>query len=294
MTIASMTGFARLAGACCLGPFAWEIKAVNAKGLDVRLRLPPQLDAIEPEVRARIARRLTRGTVNATLTLQREAANPEVRVNRDLLQKLAAAVAGIDLHGSIAPATLDGLLAVRGVVEVRDAEETEADRLEAGAHMLVGLDEALDRLAAMRVQEGTALATILGGKLARIVALVEAADACPARRPEAIRARLAQAVTILAGHPNFDQNRLYQEAILLAAKADVREELDRLMTHATAARELLAEGGAVGRRLDFLAQELGREAGTFCAKSNDASLTTTGLELRAEIEQFREQIQNIE
>jgi len=294
MTIASMTGFARLAGACCLGPFAWEIKAVNAKGLDIRLRLPPQLDAIEPEVRARISRRLTRGTVNATLTLQREAANPEVRVNQDLLQKLAAAVAGIDLHGSIAPATLDGLLAVRGVVEVRDAEETENDRREAGAHMLVGLDEALDRLAAMRVQEGTALATILVAKLASIQALVEAANACPARRPEAIRARLAQAITILAGHPNFDQNRLYQEALLLAAKADVREELDRLMTHATAARELLAEGGAVGRRLDFLAQELGREAGTFCAKSNDASLTTTGLELRAEIEQFREQIQNIE
>lgn len=294
MTIASMTGFARLAGASGLGSFAWEIKSVNAKGLDVRLRLPPQLDAIEPEVRARISRRLTRGTVTVTLTLQREAAYPEVRVNQDLLQKLAAAVAGIDLHGSIAPATLDGLLAVRGVVEVRDAEETEEERRDAGTRMLASLDEALDRLVAMRVQEGTALGMILVAKLARIGGLVEAADACPARRPEAIRARLAQSITNLVGHPNFDQNRMHQEALLLAAKADVREELDRLMTHATAARELLAEGGAVGRRLDFLAQELGREAGTLCAKSNDAGLTTTGLELRAEIEQFREQIQNIE
>ncbi len=294
MTIASMTGFARCSGASRLGSFAWEIKAVNARGLDIRVRVAPQLDAIEPEARARIAHRLTRGTVNATLTLQREAGSPEVRVNQDLLQKLAAAIAGIDLHGSIAPATLDGLLAVRGVVEVRDAEETEEERRDAGASMLASLDEALDRLVAMRVQEGTALCVILVGRLARIEALVEAADRCPGRRPEAIRARLAQSIAILADTAKFDENRLCQEALLLAAKADVREELDRLMTHATAARGLLAEGGAVGRRLDFLAQELGREAGTLCAKSNDAALTAMGLELRAEIEQFREQIQNIE
>jgi uncharacterized protein (TIGR00255 family) len=294
MPIASMTGFARLSGVSGLGPFAWETKAVNARGLDVRLRLAPQFDAIEPEARARIARRLTRGTINATLTLQRAAGSPEVRVNRDLLGKLAAVVAGIDLHGAIAPATLDGLLAVRGVVEVRDAEETEAERREAGAVVLAGLDAALDRLVAARIQEGAALGTILAAKLARMFALVSAADACPARRPEAIRARLAQSLAMLAGQVNFDQNRLYQEALLLAAKADVREELDRLVTHATAARELLVQGGAVGRRLDFLSQELGREAGTLCAKSNDGSLTEIGLELRAEIEQFREQIQNIE
>lgn len=294
MTIASMTGFARLAGASGLGPFAWEIKAVNARGLDIRLRVAPPFDAIEPEARARIARRLTRGTVNATLTLQREATNPDVRVNQELLQKLAAAIAATDLHGSIAPATLDGLLAVRGVVEIREAEETEDERLVAGALVLASLDEALDRLVAMRGREGTALGAILEARLARIEALVTAADECPGRRPDAIRARLEQSIAILAGNANFDQNRLHQEALLLAAKADVREELDRLMTHATAARELLAEGGAVGRRLDFLAQELGREAGTLCAKSNDAHLTAIGLELRAEIEQFREQIQNIE
>jgi uncharacterized protein (TIGR00255 family) len=294
MKIASMTGFARLAGASCLGPFAWEIKAVNARGLDIRLRVAALFDSIEPEARARIARRLTRGTVNATLTTQRATANPEVRVNQDLLQKLASAIAGIDLHGSIAPATLDGLLAVRGVVEVADAEETEDQRGAACVHVLASLDAALDDLVATRICEGKALGAILSTKLASIQALVAAADSCPARRPEAIRARLAQSIAILAGQTNFDQNRLYQEALLLAAKADVREELDRLMTHATAARELLAEGGAIGRRLDFLAQEFGREAGTLCAKSNDASLTNIGLELRAEIEQFREQIQNIE
>lgn len=294
MSTASMTGFARVSGASRLGPFAWEIKAVNAKGLDVRLRLAPQLDRVEPEARALIARRLARGTVNATLSLQREPGSPEVRVNRDLLQKLAAAVAGIDLYGAIAPATLDGLLAVRGVVEVHDAEESEEERRDAGADVLASLDEALDHLVAMRIQEGTALCTILVARLARVEALVEAADRCPGRRPEAVRARLAQSIALLAGNGNFDENRLCQEALLLAAKADVREELDRLMTHATAARKLLVEGGAVGRRLDFLAQELGREAGTLCAKSNDAALTAIGLELRAEIEQFREQIQNIE
>jgi uncharacterized protein (TIGR00255 family) len=295
MTIASMTGFARLSGASALGPFAWEIRAVNAKGLDIRIRVAPQLDAIEPEVRARIARRLARGTVNATLSLQRETGNPEVRVNTELLQKLAAAIARIDLHGSIAPATLDGLLNVRGVVEVHEAEETEDDqRREAGAQMLACLVEALDRLVATRVQEGEALVRILQARLGGIEALVAAADACPARRPEATRARLAQSIAVLAGNPNFDQTRLHQEALLLAARADVREELDRLMTHATAARELLTHGGSVGRRLDFLAQELGREAGTLCAKSNDATLTSIGLELRAEIEQIREQIQNIE
>lgn len=289
-----MTGFARFAGASRLGPFAWEIKAVNAKGLDIRLRLATQFDAVEPEVRARIARRLTRGTVHATLISQREAPNPEIRVNDELLRKLVAAIAAIELPGAIAPPTLDGLLVVRGVVEVVEVGETDEERREASAKVLEGLDEALEALVAMRAREGELLGSILATRLGRIEVLTAAAESSPARRPEAIRARLAQSIAILAGHMNFDQNRLYQEALLLAAKADIREELDRLMTHATAARELLAEGGAIGRKLDFLAQELGREAGTLCAKSNDASLTALGLELRAEIEQLREQIQNIE
>jgi uncharacterized protein (TIGR00255 family) len=294
MTIASMTGFARLTGASSLGPFAWEIKAVNAKGLDVRLRIASLFDSIEAESRARIARRVTRGTINVTLTAQRGSAIPEVRINQDLLQKLASAIATVDLHGSIAPATLDGLLSVRGVVEVIDAEDTEEQRRTACVHVLSSLDDALDQLVAMRAREGRALGAILSTKLSRIQNLVAAADACPARRPDVIAARLSHTIALLARQANFDQNRLYQEALLLAAKADVREELDRLVTHAAAALELLAEGGAIGRKLDFLAQEFGREAATLCAKSNDASLTNIGLELRAEIEQFREQIQNIE
>jgi uncharacterized protein (TIGR00255 family) len=294
MTLASMTGFARAAGS--FGPWrlAWELKSVNAKGLDARLRLSPPFDAIEPDARAKLAQKLHRGTIQAGFTAQRETVTPEVRVNQDLLRKLLKAIAAIPLPEMISPATLDGLLSVRGVVEISDAAENEAEILKARTSALELLDTALDQLVAMRQSEGTALKTILSSRLEKIAALTQAADQCPARKPEAIQARLAQSLAMLAGNSNFDQNRLHQEALMLAAKADIREELDRLSAHAAAARDLLANGGAVGRRLDFLAQELSREANTLCAKSNDSSLTALGLELRVEIEQFREQVQNIE
>jgi uncharacterized protein (TIGR00255 family) len=294
MTIASMTGFARGTGITPFGRYSWEIKAVNAKGLDLRLRLAQGFDAIEPEARALVAKALSRGTVYATLTLQRDTAAPDIRVNLALLNKLVASLTAIDLQGRLAPATLDGLLAVRGIVEVSEAEDDAAAIEAARAGVLAGLESALVSLVAMRRGEGEVLACLLGEKLDRIKALTAAAGDSPALAPEAIRARLSQSIALLAGHANFDENRLHQEALILAVKSDIREELDRLLAHAEAARVLLAKGGAVGRRLDFLAQELGREASTLCAKSNDASLTEIGLELRVEIEQFREQIQNLE
>jgi uncharacterized protein (TIGR00255 family) len=294
MTLASMTGFARAAGWAGPWRLTWELKAVNAKGLDARLRLSPPFDAIEPDARARIAQKLTRGTLQAAFTAEREATTPEVRINQDLLRKLMTAIAAIPLPEMISPVTLDGLLSVRGVVEISDAADNEAELLRARASALALLDTALDSLVTMRQSEGATLATVLSARLEKIAALTQAADICPARKPEAIQARLAQSLAFLAGNANFDQNRLHQEALMLAAKADIREELDRLAAHTAAARELLAMGGAAGRRLDFLAQELSREANTLCAKSNDASLTGLGLELRVEIEQFREQIQNIE
>jgi uncharacterized protein (TIGR00255 family) len=294
MTIASMTGFARAARGAGPWRLGWELKSVNAKGLDARLRLPPPFDAIEPDARARLSRKLNRGTVQAMLAAQRDAAMPEVRINEDLLQKLIAACAGIPLPERIAPATLDGLLALRGVVEIIDAPEDEAVILRARAAALDLLDTALDSLVAMRQSEGGTLALVLSARLEKIAALTQAADQSPARKAEVIQVRLAQSLAYLVGNANFDQNRLHQEAFMLAAKADIREELDRLAAHTAAARELLTTGGAAGRRLDFLAQELSREANTLCAKSNDASLTGLGLELRVEIEQFREQIQNIE
>ena len=294
MTLASMTGFARAAGSAGPWRLTWELKAVNAKGLDARLRLAPPFDAIEPDARAKLVQKLTRGTIQAGFTAQREITTPEVRVNQDLLRKLITAIAAIPLPEMISPATLDGLLSVRGVVEISDAAENEAEILAARASALELLDTALESLVTMRRSEGAVLATVLSARLETIAALTQAADLSPARKPGAIQARLAQSLAMLAGNSNFDQNRLHQEALMLAAKADIREELDRLGAHTTAARDLLAKGGAVGRRVDFLAQELSREANTLCAKSNDASLTALGLELRVEIEQFREQVQNIE
>jgi uncharacterized protein (TIGR00255 family) len=294
MTIASMTGFARASGATTLQRWAWELKSVNAKGLDVRLRLPPGFDADEAEIRARLGKVLVRGTCYATLSVQREAATPEVRVNHELLQQLSSALAALPVSDKMRPASLDGLLAVRGVIDIREAEETEEQVATLHAAALAGLDEALEQLLAMRRGEGDALKKILLTRLDRLGQLQRAADECPARTPEAIRARLTTLVSNIASQTSLDQTRLYQEALLMAAKADIREELDRLVTHISAARELLGKGGAIGRRLDFLAQELGREANTLCAKSNDAELTAIGLDLRAEIEQFREQVQNIE
>jgi uncharacterized protein (TIGR00255 family) len=295
MSLSSMTGFARASGA--RDPYRWvfELKSVNAKGLDLRLRTPLGFDRIEGEARAKLARALARGTCFATLTVQREGGAPQARVNMPALAAIVSAVKEAAEGTGLAPPTLDGILAIRGVVDVVEAGDDEPTLAAACAGALDTLDEAIGALVAARRAEGAALAAILNERLAAIAALTKAADESPARRPEAIAKRLAQSVAALldAGR-GFDENRLYQEAVLLAAKADIREELDRLKTHVEATRELLREGGPVGRRLDFLAQELAREANTLCAKANDVTLTAIGLDLRGQIEQLREQIQNIE
>ncbi len=295
MGLTSMTGFARTAGA--RGAWRWtvELKCVNAKGLDLRLRLPPAFDRIEAEARARLAAALARGTCYATIAALREGAGVQARVDTAILAQVAlAAREAAEIH-RLAPPTMDGLIAVRGVVEVVEASDDEATMAAACAGVLESLDEAIVALGQARRAEGAALHAVIGERLEAIAALTEAADRNPARAPEAVRARLAASVaTLLESGRGFDENRLHQEAILIAAKADIREELDRLKTHVGAARALIAEGGPVGRRLDFLAQELAREANTLCAKANDASLTRQGLELRVQIEQLREQVQNIE
>ena len=294
MTLSSMTGFARSAGASPPFRWSWEIKSVNSKGLDLRLRLPPGFDAIEAECRARLSKCLARGAVYATLTAQRDAGALDIRVNEQALASLLAAIERLDLPSGVRPASVDGLLAVRGVVETVDNVDDEAAGAAAQQAMLAGLDAALDEIVRMRAAEGAALAEVLAARIDRIAALARAADENPGRRPEAVRARLEQSIAALAGQVSLDPNRLHQEALLMAGKADVREELDRLAAHVAAARDLMRKPGAVGRRLDFLAQELAREANTLCAKSNDAALTNLGMELRVEIEQFREQVQNIE
>ncbi len=295
MAVSSMTGFARAAGSGGTWRWTFEVKSVNAKGLDIRLRMPAPFDRAEGEARTRLARALARGTCFATLTAQREGAMAAARIDLKALESLAVAAREAAIKAGLAPPTMDGLLALRGVIETADTADDEEAANAACVGALSSLDEAIAALAAARRWEGEALAAVLLDRLWAIAAIVEAADLNPTRRPEAVRDRLAQSVAaLMASSRGLDENRLHQEAILLAAKADIREELDRLKTHVAAARALIDGGGAIGRRLDFLAQELAREASTLCAKANDVSLTTQGLELRAQIEQFREQVQNVE
>jgi uncharacterized protein (TIGR00255 family) len=295
MSIASMTGFAREAGVTGSYQWAWELKTVNGRGLEVRVRTPSGLDAIGEEARGQILKALTRGQGQLNLSLSKASAAPKLRVNQDVLQSLLSAIGGLTLPDNVKPASLDGLLSVRGVVELDDdaADPSQDEGLVAA--LRAGIDTLIGSLKTARLKEGQALAVVLGQQLDNISRLVDEAEAAPARRPEAIRARLeAQIAELLDGKAALDPARLHQEAVLIAARADIREELDRLRAHVDAARGLLQEGGSVGRRLDFLAQEFGREANTLCAKANDVSLSRIGLELKAVIEQFREQVQNVE
>jgi uncharacterized protein (TIGR00255 family) len=295
MALSSMTGFARGHGVTGAYAWNWELKSVNAKGLDVRFRLPPGWDAVEVAARAAATKALSRGTVYCNLTVERKGVQPTVKVNEAVLAAVLATAK--DLAGKIdaAPPSLDGILALKGVIEIAESDEREEDRRAAEAAIIAGFDKTLADLVAMRRAEGETLRGLLTARLEEIAALTARAEANPGRKAEAVKARLAEQVaTLLAASERFDSDRLHQEAILMASKADIREELDRLVSHVAQAKGLLAGGGAVGRRLDFLAQELHRESNTLTAKSNDVDLTNTGLELKTVVEQFREQVQNLE
>jgi uncharacterized protein (TIGR00255 family) len=295
MPLASMTGFARSQGAAGSYHWAWELKSVNGKGLDLRLRLPQGWDAIEVPARTSAARNLARGNVSATLNIERNGALQAVRVNEEVLAALLETIRKIAKRVDASPPSLDGILGLKGVMEITETEENAGDRREAEGAVAKGFEAALSELVSARRNEGAALSRVLEARLVEIARLTAAAEASPARAPEATRARLAEQVkSIIGTGEKLDSDRLYQEAILLAARADVREEIDRLKAHVEAAQKLLAEGGPVGRKLDFLAQELNRESNTLCAKSNDVSLTAIGLDLKAAVDQFREQVQNIE
>jgi uncharacterized protein (TIGR00255 family) len=295
MALSSMTGFARGHGVSGPYTWAWEVKSVNGKGLDLRLRTPPGWDAIEVPVRTRAAERLTRGSVQANLTVERSGATPTVRVNTAVLDAVLAAIRQFGSKIEVAPPTLDGLLSLKGVIEISDTEPNEDERRSAESAVVAGFADVIGSLADMRRGEGAHLGRLLTTRLDEIGALVARAERAPGRQPDAIRARLAEQIaTLLAQSERFDADRLHQEAIMIATKADVREELDRLVAHVSQARRLIEEGGAIGRRLDFLAQEFNREANTLCAKANDVELTNIGLELKAAVEQFREQVQNVE
>ena len=295
MRVASMTGFSRTQGAVGPWSFAWELKSVNSKGLDIRLRLPPVFDSLEIKARQAIAARLARGAITVNLTAKRIDEAAPVQINRLILDRLLSALAETPLPENLRPASLDGLLALPGVIEVIQPQEDETLRNQVEADILSALEQALDALIAARHAEGEALTQILSTRLTHIHQLTQNADLHPARQTDAIRTRLMQNLAKLVENvEGLDQARLHQEAVLLAVKSDIREELDRLKAHVDSVSELLARGGPIGRRLDFLAQELGRESNTLCAKSNDPALTAIGLDLKIEVEQFREQVQNIE
>ena len=290
--LSSMTGFARAERQAGSLRLRIELKSVNGRGLDMRLRLAPGLEFTEIMLRQLLSRHLSRGSVNLFATLDRNGAGGAVRVNE---QALAAVLAALDRirHVDSVPARLDGILALPGVLELDDGagllDEDELARLvqECAA-------DAIGGLRAARQQEGAEIALVLRGQLDTIIGLLDAAETHPARSRTAIEARLREQIALLCDDTGLPPERLAQEALLLATKADIQEELDRLRTHVAAARMLIAEGGPVGRRLDFLAQEFNREANTLCSKANAVELTAIGLDLKAVIDQLREQVQNIE
>lgn len=295
VSISSMTGFARSEGRQDTLGWTWELRSVNSKGLDLRIRLPAGFDGLEADIRTAVSKRFKRGAITVGLTIAREQASDAVRVNEDLLAAI------LELHGryadrvDTAPLRLDALLAVRGVVEVGETEDDETVREARAIAVKTGFEQALDRLAVARREEGAKLTEMLGALRGEIEALVRDAAASAATQPDAIRARLeAQLGELVGTNPPVAPERLAQEIALLVAKADVREEIDRLLAHLDQADQLLAAGEPVGRRLDFLCQEFNREANTLCSKSADVALTRTGLALKAAIEQFREQVQNVE
>jgi uncharacterized protein (TIGR00255 family) len=290
-----MTGFARNQGAILHYGWIWELRSVNAKGQDIRFRLPPDCPLNEADLRSHLTAHLQRGTFHIHLDVRRAERAPTAVINHALLADVIAAIAPLAEQHGLAKPSLDALLQVRGIVEVADPKETAEDRERLSAALLQGFKGAVAELVSAREREGLALQQILLNRISAMRSLVEQAEQSPGRSPEAIRARLETQVRLLVdSNTALEPQRLHQEAVLMAVKADIREELDRLAAHLRSGEQMLASGGAVGRRLDFLSQEVSREVNTLCAKSNDLSLTGIGLELKTLVEQFREQVQNVE
>jgi uncharacterized protein (TIGR00255 family) len=293
MPLSSMTGFARIEGEAAGISWAWELRSVNGRSLDLRLRLPPGYDPLEAPLRAALAGRLRRGSVSASLTVSRTAP-PAIRINREMLQRVLALIGELSAEVEAAPPRLDGLLGLRGIIETAEGEPEEVVA-ERRAAISDGWNDAVGRLADSRAEEGARLEVVLTGQLAELAELLAAAAATAGAQPETLRARLQQSLAALTDlAPGMPQERVAQELALLVSRGDVREELDRLSAHIAQAGDLLAKGEGVGRQLDFLCQELNREANTLCSKSADIELTRIGLSLKVAVEQFREQVQNLE
>ncbi len=293
--IASMTGFAESAGSHEGLRWRWEAKSVNSRSLDLRLRTPPGYDGLEPLARKLAAERFQRGAFQISLTVEAAEAGKGLAIDPVALASAVRIAREVAADTGLAPARVDGLLALKGVLVADDAGAL--DPLIRGARdaaILESLGLAFDKLARERLREGAKLAQVLGGQIDEIARLVTEAAGLAAAQPAALRERLSAQIRELLDGNGVSEERLAQEVAMLALKADVREELDRLGAHVQDARALLEQGRGVGRKLDFLAQEFNREANTLCSKSSDIALTRTGLALKAVIDQFREQAQNVE
>jgi uncharacterized protein (TIGR00255 family) len=296
MPLTSMTGFAETAGRHAALRWRWEAKSVNGRGLDLRLRVPAGFEGLEPVARMLASERFKRGSLQAVLTVEQVEGMRGFRVDPAALADAVRIAKEIAADTGLPPARIDGLLALKGVVvQEEQAALGEEARLVRDAVMLESLASALDALVHARVTEGAKLESLLLEQIGEIEKLTEQARVLAAKQPQQLKERMmTQLSALLASGSYLSEDRLAQEVALLAAKADLREELDRLAAHCQAARAMLAKSEAVGRKLDFLAQEFNREANTLCAKASDIALTRLGLALKAVIDQFREQVQNVE
>ncbi|MEM9497987.1 MAG: YicC/YloC family endoribonuclease [Pseudomonadota bacterium] len=295
-----MTGFASASGGRDHQAWTWELRAVNGRGLDVRLRVPEGIDGLEAALRPLIGARVKRGNVTVSLRFRTASPATALRLDPGHLRAVLKTLGEIDAEArqaglALAPTSAAEILAVRGVFE-DNGDAGAGEDADLRAALLQDFEAVLADFDAAREREGAALCALLLGQVDRIAELTDAAAAlAEQRRPEAdaqFRAALARVTEGDAAH--VDPARVAQELALLAVKADVTEEMDRLRTHCRAARDLLTTGSPVGRKLDFLAQEFNREANTLCSKSQNTGLTATGLELKSVIEQMREQVQNVE
>ncbi len=291
----SMTGFGRAEGALGAASWYFELRAVNGRGLDVRSRLPGGCDSLEPRIREASQKALSRGSLQVTALLEKATSAPEIRLNEAALVQVVAAAERVRQITGGPPASTEGLLALRGVLEVADKTETDAEQAARLDQMFSTFESALAAFIANRAAEGARLAAILAAEIDEIETLVAKVAVSPARTPDAIGRRLADQIARLTGtSTTFDVERLHQEAVLIATRADVEEELQRLRVHIAAARDLLAEEAAVGRKFDFLTQEFNREANTLCSKANDPEISRCGLAMKVLIDQMREQVANVE
>lgn len=295
MTVSSMTGFSRGGGENDRYRWVWEIKSVNGRGLDVRCRLPNGFDELEPIVRQAAQSMLKRGNVQAGLSLTRHAAATKLEINTEVLSQVLVALNQMSSSIEASPPTLDGILAIKGVMDLSEGDEKTDERAATLAALETTMRETLTGLQQSRLQEGAKLNEIVSDQVDQIDGLVDQAKKLAADQPNMLAEKLkTQLDAILENAKPVDENRLAQEIAMLATRADIAEELDRLKAHVEGAHGLLTEEQAIGRKLDFLTQELNREANTICSKSNHLDLTRIGLELKAVIDQMREQVQNIE